>query len=265
MISFPFVFKKNIFHRGYISDIYKINTSQGEVLKKCFGFKKQNKVLDMTIEEIFKEEIGGIRLLSLVEEDKIKTPKIVEINFKNLCYTQRYFRLMSFNNYFIFRSFFLGKRREVFDLFYRLGRYLGKFHKKSGRLHGDLNRRNILFGRHFIFICDPTFIKENSYGKFTFDLFKVISNIYSYNLFARLFIRNKGTIIKFFLKGYVEGRNVILDKNGFKQDLIEYLERKEVLLSKKMAHRLKSFFIAKLNRRLAMRFKNNKLKWFNEI
>lgn len=254
-----------ISHRGYVSDIYLLKTEKGYVLKKYFKFKKGNNVSDITISNIFKEEIDGIRLLNSVKVENVLTPEIIEIDEKNLCYTQKYLELIPFNRYLFLHSGFFYPNAKVVDLFYKLGKYLAMFHIKNKRLHGDLNRRNLLFGKDFIFICDPTFVKKRIYDKYTFDLFKVISDIYSYNLFIRPFIRHKNAIIKSFIRGYFSNSDTVFKRGEFKQDMIRYFRETDPLLSKKLVHHLKTFLITKLNLKLAKRLENNKLKWINEL
>jgi len=254
---------EKIFHRGYLADIYFLNTPNGPILKKYFSHKTKSVLSDINIVDVFRKEVESIGLLDSIHVDGIVTPQVLEIDWRNLWYAQKYFNLTPLNKYLVRDSNFFRSDPRIFDLFYRLGEYFAKFHKQNGRLHGDLNRKNILFGHNFIFICDPSPLERQVHEKRTFDLFRVINNLYSYNIVVRFLICNKNKIAFSFLRGYDDHADVKVSSLEFKEDIIKYLQEMNVLMSKNVISYMKFLVIAFWNKVLLYRIRKNKIIWLH--
>jgi tRNA A-37 threonylcarbamoyl transferase component Bud32 len=257
------IFIEKVFHRGYTADIFILETPEGTILKKYFAHKKKSLLSTINIARIFQKEIDGIASLGSVHMDGVVTPRIVEVDYHNLWYSQEYFSLVPFNKFLIRNSGSCNPNLRIFDLFYKLGAYLANFHEKSGRLHGDLNRKNILFGNDFIFICDPFLLERQERENYTFDLFRVVNNFYPYNIFVRPFIRKKDELIKVFLKGYFESSEASFDKEEFKKEMIRHLKEMNVVMSNSVIGYLKYFIILILNNKLIKSLERDKVDWLS--
>jgi len=259
--------KIKLFHKGYISKIYLIGYMNKKFLKKYF-IKRTNSTVykNINIENIFENEIRRIIFLNSVNVKDIITPRIININRARLWYSQEYYDLIPFNTYMILNSNLFFTNKNIFHLFEQLGRYLAKLHNNpKGMIHGDLNRKNMLFIKDKIFICDPSSLDNQMYNKPYLDLFRVINNIYSYNLFVRVLICNKDKIILSFLRGYFSGANIKLNKDILKKRLIEHINEIDVLMSKGLIGYIKFYIIHILNKLFTYNIKNNKYGWLNEI
>jgi len=254
------------YHKGYDANIFIISTSHGFILKKVFNDKKPIKDKYQSPKILFQKEVEGIRLLDSLSVTQVMTPKILQLDYENLWYTQKYFKLVPFLKYLVTNSNPLYTNPEIYQYFYQLGVFLAKFHNKYKRLHGDLNRKNILFGDRYIFICDPSSYKHRLEEKYSFDLFRTINNLYSYNIFARLFISNKDRIVSYFLKGYTSVSHTKINSQHFKKDILRYLKFDlNPVKSKNLNSLLKHMVIEALNRHLSKQIELNQLKWIDEI
>jgi tRNA A-37 threonylcarbamoyl transferase component Bud32 len=255
--------KEKQFHKGYTSDIFLLESLNGKLLKKYFRDKSSPLSKGMSMAEVFNKEIEGIQLLNSIHVDNILTPKVHDIDYKDLWYSQSYYTLESFYRHVVIHSW--CKPVKLQSLFYSLGRYLAIFHNTYQRLHGDLNRKNILFCMNKVFICDPSFDDKYINEKYTYDLFRVITNFYPYNLFYRPLIRGKKALISAFLKGYYDNSDKDFDKEKFKSDTIRYLNLINVHTLKGLVSYLRYLYIRYLNKRMALSLGNNKMDCDYEV
>lgn len=255
--------KEKYFHNGYTSDIFLLDTLNGKLLKKYFRDKRSPLSERMSIVEIFNKEIEGIQLLNSIHVDNIVTPKVHEIDCKDLWYSQCYYTLEPFYRYVVIHSWHNPVKLQ--SLFYSLGRYLAVFHNTYQRLHGDLNRKNILFCMNKVFICDPSFDNKYINEKYTYDLFRVITNFYPYNLFYRPLIKGKKALISAFLKGYYDNSDKVFDKEEFKSDTIRYLNVINVHTLRGLASNLRYLYLRYLNKRMELSIRKNKMDCDYEV
>ena len=241
-------------YKGYFSKLllYKKN-KELILIKKFIKNKKSIKYEDISIGEIFEREIKGIKKLGSVKERDILTPNILEINKKELWYSQKFIKLVNFNKYLIKNSNIFFTNKFFFNTIVSFGKYLKKLHEKTNRIHGDLNQNNLGFVNGKLFVYDPSYLKWQYDANPYQDLARVVCNFYPYNLLCTLFISNKKKLISNFLKGYGK-----VDVKKLKRTIISMLQQYNQLpMKNSKLYKLKFLYIKFWNKLIITLIKKN--------